>query len=151
MRLPEVYSILSGIRRSMRDVYGVKLSRQSGMDPNLKLEDWVGQTVDVVIDRPMGTTHPRFPDFVYPINYGYIPGTMAPDGHPIDAYVLGAEYPIKRCSAMVIAVIRRRDDVEDKLVVALSGEWSKASIIESTSFQEQYFDSWVELPEYGRE
>ena len=116
------------------------------MDPNLKLEDWAGRTVDVVIDRPMGTTHPRFPDFVYPINYGYIPGTMAPDGHPIDAYVLGAEYPLKRCSAVVIAVIRRRDDVEDKLVVALSGEWSKASISESTSFQEQWFDSWVELP-----
>ena len=121
------------------------------MDPNLKLEDWAGRTVDVVIDRPMGTTHPRFSDFVYPINYGYISGTMAPDGHPIDVYVLGAEYPIKRCSAMIIAVIRRRDDVEDKLVVALSGEWSKDSISEATAFQEQYFDSWVELPECGRE
>ena len=119
------------------------------VDPNLKLEDWVGRTVDVVIDRPMGTTHPRESDIVYPINYGYIPGTMAPDGHPIDAYVLGADSPLRKCSARVIAVIRRRDDVEDKLVVALSGEWSKASICESTAFQEQWFDSWVELPERG--
>lgn len=117
------------------------------VDPQLKLEDWVGPTVEVVIDRPMGTTHPRFPDFVYPINYGYIPGTMAPEGHPIDAYVLGADCPLRRCLARVIAVIRRRDDVEDKLVVALSGEWSEASISESTAFQEQWFDSWVELPE----
>ena len=119
------------------------------MDPNLKLEDWVGRMVDVVIDRPMGTTHPRESDIVYPINYGYVPGTMAPDGHPIDAYVLGADSPLKECSARVIAVIRRMDDVEDKLVVALSGEWSLASIRESTVFQEQWFDSWVELPVSG--
>ena len=116
------------------------------MDPKLKLDDWVGRTVDVVIDRPMGSTHPRHSDIVYPLNYGYIPGTMAPDGHPIDAYVLGADYPLRRCSARVIAIVRRRDDVEDKLVVALSGEWSKASILESTAFQEQWFDTWLELP-----
>ena len=116
------------------------------MDPNLKLNDWAGRTVDVVIDRPLGSTHPDHSDVVYPVNYGYIPGTMAPDDHPIDAYVLGADYPLKRCSARVIAVIRRRDDVEDKLVVALSGQRTKDSIEESTAFQEQWFDSWVELP-----
>ena len=119
------------------------------MDPNLKLEDWVGRMVDVVIDRPMGTTHPHESDIVYPINYGYVPGTMVPDGHPIDAYVLGADSPLKECSARVIAVIRRIDDLEDKLVVALSGEWCLASIRESTVFQEQWFDSWVELPVNG--
>ena len=116
------------------------------MDPNLKLNDWAGRTVDVVIDRPLGSTHPDHSDVVYPVNYGYIPGTMAPDGHPIDAYVLGADYPLKRCSARGIAVIRRRDDVEDKLVVALAGQWTKDSIKETTAFQEQWFDTWVELP-----
>ena len=121
------------------------------MDPNLKLDDWGGRTVDVVIDRPLGSTHPDHADLVYPINYGYIPGTMAPAGHPIDRYVLGADHPLKRCSARVIAAIRRKDDVEDKLVVALSGKWSKASIRESTAFQEQWFDTWVELPEVSPE
>jgi inorganic pyrophosphatase len=116
------------------------------MDPNYELNHWNGRTINVVIDRPFGSTHPRHPDIVYPINYGYIPGTMAPDGHPIDAYVLGAEYPLERCSAKVIAVIHRRDDVEDKLVVAMSGEWDRESIERATEFQEQYFDSWVELP-----
>ena len=117
------------------------------MDPNLKLDDWVGRTVDVVIDRPMGSAHPDYSDIVYPINYGYVPGTTAPDGHPIDAYVLGAEYPLKHCSAEVIAIVRRRNDVEDKLVVALSGDWSEDSIRASTEFQEQFFDTWIELPE----
>ena len=125
----------------------MRVQESKVVDPNLKLNDWVGRTVDVVIDRPMGSTHPVHFDMNYPINYDYIPGTIAPDGHPIDAYVLGAGYPLKRCSTRVIAVIRRRDDLEDKLVVALSGEWSKSSIEELTEFQERWFDSWVELPE----
>jgi len=83
---------------------------------------------------------------VYMVNYGYIPGTIAPDGDPIDAYVLGTEYALKQCSAKVIAAIRRRNDAEDKIVVAMSGEWDGPSIEKETEFQEQYFDSWVELP-----
>lgn len=116
------------------------------MDPNLKLEDWVGRTVDIVIDRPMGNTHPRHSDIVYPINYGYVPGTLAPDGSPVDVYVLGSQVPLVRCSATVIAIIRRRDDVEDKLVAIVSGEWNEASIREATLFQEQWFDIWIEPP-----
>ena len=84
---------------------------------------------------------------VYPVNYGFVPWTKAPDGHPIDAYVLGVDHPLERCSAKVIAVIRRKDDVEDKIVVAVSGEWDRAAIENATQFQEQYFDSWVEIPE----
>ena len=116
------------------------------MDPNLKLDEWGGRTVDIVIDRPRGSTHPRSPDMVYPVNYGYVPGTMAPDGHPIDVYVLGVDHPLMQCSVKVIAAIRRRDDVEDKIVAAVSGEWNRASIEEATAFQEHWFDSWVELP-----
>lgn len=121
--------------------------RVYAVDQNLKLDDWVGRTVDIIVNRPLGSTHPDDANMVYPINYGYIPGTMAPDGHPIDAYVLGADRPLTACSGQVIAAIRRRDNIEDKIVVAMSGEWSNASIEESTAFQEQWFDSWVELPE----
>ena len=117
------------------------------MDAQLKFEDWIGRWVEVVIDRPMGTSHPDYSDIVYPVNYGYIPGTTAPDGDSIDAYVLGVDRPLERCSGTVIAVIRRRDDVEDKLVVALSGEWNEASIRELTAFQEQWFDTWIEMSE----
>ena len=116
------------------------------MDPNLKLDDWIGRTIDIVVDRPLGSIHPNHPDIVYTVNYGYLPGTMAPDGHPIDVYVLGVDHPLKQCSAKVIAVVHRRDDVEDKIVVAMSGEWDRASIEKATAFQEQWFDSWVELP-----
>ena len=55
------------------------------MDSKLKFEDWIGRWVEVVIDRPMGTSHPDYSDIVYPVNYGYIPRTTAPDGNAIDA------------------------------------------------------------------
>jgi inorganic pyrophosphatase len=116
------------------------------MDAGLTLADWAGKHIDVLIDRPLGTTHPSYPELVMEVNYGYIPGTLAPDGHPIDAYVLGVDQPLERCTAKVIAVIRRRDDVEDKLVTAVAGDWDEAAIVAATAFQERWFDTYLELP-----
>ncbi|MBA4179794.1 MAG: inorganic pyrophosphatase [Anaerolinea sp.] len=105
----------------------------------------MGREVDVVIDRPLGSTHPREPDIRYTVNYGFVPGTVAPDGHEVDIYVLGSDEPLERCRARVIAIIRRRDDVEDKLVGSVGGRWDREGILKETAFQEQYFDSWVEM------
>lgn len=116
------------------------------MDPNLRLVDWVGRRIQVEIDRPLGSRHPREPDIVYAVNYGLVPGTLAPDGHPLDVYVLGAKKPPAHCEATVIAIIRRRDDTEDKLVAAVSGAWDAGAIEAATEFQERFFDSWVEAP-----
>ncbi len=82
------------------------------------------------------------------MNYGFVPGTRAPDGHPLDIYVLDASKPLERCEATVIAIVRRRDDIEDKLVGALdeSRAWDAAAIGAAIEFQERFFDSWVELP-----
>ena len=38
----------------------------------------------IVIDRPKGTTHPRYPSFYYPLDYGYLDGTSGGDGQAID-------------------------------------------------------------------
>ncbi len=81
----------------------------------------LGQTVDVVIDRPLGSRHPRHPDIVYPVNYGYVPGTVSDDGMPIDVYLLGVDGPVERSTGVVIAVVLRADDVEDKLVATADG------------------------------
>lgn len=118
------------------------------MDPNLLLADWLGRRVTIEIDRPLGSTHPREDDITYPVNYGFVPGTLAPDGHPIDPYVLDAGEPLERCEATVIAIVRRRDDVEDKLVAVLHPEraWDAPTILAAVDFQERFFDSWVELP-----
>ena len=112
----------------------------------MRAGDWLGRVVEVVVDRPLGSVHPRHPDLRYPVNYGYVPGTLAPDGEPLDAYVLGIEEPVARAAGTVVAIIRRRDDVEDKLTVAAAGtQWTAAAITAAVHFQEQYFDSYVEM------
>lgn len=39
-----------------------------------------GPIVTVTVGRPPGSYHPEHPDLYYPINYGYIEGTMTADG-----------------------------------------------------------------------
>jgi hypothetical protein len=108
---------------------------------------WLGRTVHVTVDRPLGSTHPEHPDLVYPLNYGFVAGTLAGDGEPVDAYVLGVDIPVDKATGTVVAAIERRDDVEGKLVVALagSGPWSQEGITEAVRFQEQWFDSHVHV------
>jgi len=95
------------------------------------------------MDRPMGSKHPEH-GYVYPINYGYIPNTKAGDGEEQDAYVLGVFEPVDRIVAVCIAVIRRANDVEEKLVVTPDGkQYTDDQIVALTEFQERYFDSTV--------
>ena len=106
----------------------------------------IGKTVKVIVDRPLGTCHPRHPDIVYPINYGYVPGVIAPDGEEQDAYLLGVDEPVEHFSGQVIAVIHRNDDMEEKWVVAPEGvAFTKEQIWEKVRFQEQYFDREIYL------
>lgn len=101
----------------------------------------IGKTVTVTVDRPLGSCHPKHPDISYPINYGYIEGIMAGDGEEQDAYILGVDVPVEKFTGTVIAIIHRRDDVEDKWVVAPEGmSFAKDEIEDQVHFQEQYFD-----------
>ncbi|MGE0794256.1 MAG: GrpB family protein [Microbacteriaceae bacterium] len=104
--------------------------------------EWLGHPVDVVIDRPLGSVHPLH-GFRYPVNYGYVPGHIAADGEGLDAYVLGPTSPLRAFRGEVIAVVLRRDDVEDKLVVGVAGTWDAESVTQAIAFQEQFFDSSV--------
>lgn len=81
---------------------------------------------------------------VYPINYGYIPGTESGDAMPIDAYIIGVDVPVSSFLGEVTAIVVRRDDVEGKLVVVPAGTQATDEMIrEAVSFQEQYFDSVI--------
>ena len=100
----------------------------------------IGITVTVKVDRPLGSAHPNYPDLIYPINYGFIPGVPAPDGEEQDAYILGIDVPVASFTGKIIAIIHRKDDVEDKWVVAPEDmNFSKNEIERLTHFQEQYF------------
>lgn len=104
---------------------------------------WLGQQVRVVIDRPLGSRHPRH-GFLYPVNYGCLPGVPAPDGEDLDAYVLGIDQPLVEFIGICIAVIHRLDDEDDKLVVVPSGlALSDQEIHALTDFQESFFQSII--------
>lgn len=106
----------------------------------------MGKMVHVKVDRPLGTRHPNHPDLIYPVNYGYIPGIIAPDGEEQDAYILGVSKPVEEFAGKVIAIIRRLDDVEDKWVVApQDAVFSEKEILGQVMFQEQYFHIEIEM------
>ena len=107
-----------------------------------KTHEMLGQTVTVVVDRPIGYRHG---DTVYPINYGYLPGMIAGDGEEQDAYILGVDTPVESFTGTVVGVIRRHNDCEDKLVVAPEGRlFHQGEIAEAVSFIEQYFISTID-------
>ena len=107
--------------------------------------NFLGKTVKVTIDRPIGATPPKHSDIIYPINYGFIDGKIAPDGEGLDVYILGVNEVLSIFTGEVIAIIHRENDVEDKLVAApLGSTYSQAEVIEATNFQEQFYNINVE-------
>lgn len=105
---------------------------------NRMITEMIGKPVHIIVDRPIGYQHG---DIIYPVNYGYIPGLIAGDGEEQDAYILGVNKPLASFDGQVIAAIQRKNDCEDKFVVAPVGEvYHQGQIAEAVGFQEQYFD-----------
>jgi inorganic pyrophosphatase len=101
--------------------------------------NFIGKLVSAKIDRPLGSRHPQH-GFFYMLNYGYIPGVIAPDGEEQDVYVLGVFEPIQQFEGRCIAVIHRLDDDDDKLVLVPDGvQYTDEQILALTEFQERFF------------
>ena len=106
----------------------------------------MNKIVKVVIDRPLGSYHPSHKDIFYSVNYGYVPGIIAPDGEEQDVYVLGINEPIMEFIGEVVAIVHRTNDVEEKWIVVPQGmKITKEEIQEQVHFQEQYFNSFIEM------
>lgn len=112
-----------------------------------QVRSYLGQTVDIEIDRPIGYIHKKEKySLTYKINYGYIPGVLGGDGEELDVYLLGVDVPVEKYSCKIIAIVHRRNDCEDKLVGAPDGKCFTADeIAKAVHFQEKYYDSYVEL------
>lgn len=110
------------------------------------IQEYLGKTVEIVVDRPIGCIHvTKGITLNYTINYGYIPDLMGGDGEEQDVYILGVAVPLERFTGRIIAAIRRSDDNEDKLVAAPEGmEFHQGQIAEAAHFVEKYFDSRVD-------
>ena len=105
--------------------------------------DFLDKTLEVTIDRPLGSKHPKH-GFTYPVNYGYVPNTISGDGEELDCYILGIYEPIEAFKGKCIAIIHRLNDNDDKLIIVPENKsFSNNEIQVLTEFQEQYFQSEI--------
>lgn len=77
--------------------------------------DALAQNSAIVVDRPRGSAHPRFPDFIYPLDYGYLADTASMDGGGIDVW-RGTD-PAGRLDALLVTVDAHKRDSEIKLLL----------------------------------
>lgn len=111
------------------------------------VKSYLGKTVHIEIDRPVGYVHKKEKySLIYPINYGYIPDVLGGDGEELDVYLMGVNEPINECDVHIIGIVHRENDVEDKLISAPIGmNFSKTEIENAINFQEKYYKTYVEV------
>ena len=78
------------------------------------------QSHRIVIDRPKGTAHPRYLDFPYPLDYGYLDGTSGGDGREIDVWVGSGSRSL--LTGVVCTVDLHKRDTEVKLLLGCTEE-----------------------------
>lgn len=74
---------------------------------------------EIVIDRPKGTAHPKYPDFIYKVDYGYLKNTSSMDGAGIDVWVGSGK---KQIDAVMCIVDLRKRDSEIKILIGCTEE-----------------------------
>lgn len=70
---------------------------------------------EVVIDRPKGTAHPRYPEFIYNVDYGYLRNTTSMDGGEIDVW-RGTDRE-QRVDAIICTIDLTKRDSEIKILI----------------------------------
>lgn len=110
------------------------------------VKSYLGKTVNIKIDRPMGSVHPKHPELIYPINYGSIPNVFGSDGEKLRVYLLGVDVPVEEYTAPIIGIIHGHNHAEDKLVAAPEeSNFDQNKILEAVGFQEGYYKAEIEL------
>ena len=84
-----------------------------------KAVDELVNNSDIIIDRPKGSAHPRFPDFIYRVNYGYLENTSSMDGSGIDVRVGSGD---KKADAIMCIVDLMKRDSEIKILIGCTEE-----------------------------
>ncbi len=74
----------------------------------------------VVIDRPQGSAHPRYPDMIYPLDYGYLEGTTTVDHSGIDVWI-GNDKQAK-ANGIVCIVDASKREVELKVLLSCNDQ-----------------------------
>ena len=74
---------------------------------------------EIVIDRPRGSAHPRFPNFIYKVDYGYLKNTSSMDGAGIDVWIGSGD---KKIDAIMCIVDLMKRDSEIKILIGCTEE-----------------------------
>lgn len=69
---------------------------------------------EIIIDRPVGSAHPRYPHIIYEVGYGYLKNTKSMDGGGIDVWVGSGE---KRVVGIICTVDLLKRDSEIKILI----------------------------------
>jgi inorganic pyrophosphatase len=75
-------------------------------------------TSAIIIDRPKGSSHPTYPDLIYPFDYGFLAGTSGGDGGGIDLWRGSEALPALRGIIATVDLVKR--DTELKLLLGCS-------------------------------
>lgn len=69
----------------------------------------------VVVDRPKGSAHPRFPGLIYPLDYGYVSGLRSGDGDGVDVWIGSRKG--RAITALICTVDQGKHDLEVKILL----------------------------------
>jgi inorganic pyrophosphatase len=98
------------------------------------LDRLVGEC-ELVIDRPHGSAHPRYPEVYYPLDYGYLAGTRAGDGDGIDVWV--GSRPEQRVSSIICTVDSLQRDAEIKILLGCTPQEVQLALAAHNSGQQR--------------
>ena len=84
-----------------------------------KALDELVSSSEIVIDRPRGSAHPRFPNFIYKVDYGYLKNTSSMDGAGIDVWIGSGD---KKIDAIMCIVDLMKRDSEIKILIGCTEE-----------------------------
>ncbi len=88
-----------------------------------KLDQLVAAS-NLKIDRPKGTSHPRYPSFIYPLDYGYLEDTRSGDKADIDVWI--GSLSSKTVTALICSVDLEKRDTEIKILLGCTSQESRA-------------------------
>ena len=88
---------------------------------------------EIVIDRPKGTAHPKYPDFIYKVDYGYLKNTSSMDGAGSDVWIGSGE---KKIDAIMCIVDLMKRDSEIKILIGCTEE--EKQIVYQTHNETEY-------------
>lgn len=89
---------------------------------------------EIIIDRPKGSVHPRYPNFLYKVDYGYLKNTSSMDGAGIDIWK--GTLPEQKVDAIICIVDLMKRDSEIKILMGCTEE--EKDIIYKTHNETEY-------------